>query len=125
MYLCHYKDKVYRAVNAANKALDEYKYHVVGGGAGTVSPSKFILQMLFAPGSDRWRNIHYRLLLSNYSSFLCTCNDVNERYIQWDGHFKVVTQVQPEVECMVRLPICYYFCRLCSMDVLYACILMY
>mmetsp|Transcript_31463 Transcript_31463/g.76086 ORF Transcript_31463/g.76086 Transcript_31463/m.76086 type:complete len:714 (+) Transcript_31463:170-2311(+) len=31
-------DKVYRAVIAANKALDKYKYHLVGGAAGTVSP---------------------------------------------------------------------------------------
>ena len=40
MHIFHYKDKVYRAVNAANKALDEYKYHLVGGAAGTVSPSE-------------------------------------------------------------------------------------
>lgn len=37
-------DKVYRAVQKANKAQEqeggEYKYHVVGGGAGTVSPRK-------------------------------------------------------------------------------------
>lgn len=33
-------DKVYRAVIAENQAQDAYKYHVVGGGAGTVSPSK-------------------------------------------------------------------------------------
>jgi len=33
-------DKVFRAVIAANKALEKYKYHVVGGAAGTVSPSK-------------------------------------------------------------------------------------
>ncbi len=33
-------DKVYRAMIAANKALDKYKYHIVGGAAGTVSPSK-------------------------------------------------------------------------------------
>jgi len=31
-------DKVYRAVIAANKALEKYKYHIVGGAAGTVSP---------------------------------------------------------------------------------------
>ena len=29
------KDKLYRAVNAANRALDEYKYHLAGGAAGT------------------------------------------------------------------------------------------
>ena len=33
-------DKVYRAVIDANQALEEYKYHLVGGAAGTVSPSK-------------------------------------------------------------------------------------
>jgi hypothetical protein len=31
-------DKAYRAVIAANKAQEEYKYHLVGGAAGTVSP---------------------------------------------------------------------------------------
>ena len=35
-----FKDKVYRAVLAENQALDEHKYHLVGGAAGTVSPSK-------------------------------------------------------------------------------------
>ena len=35
------KDKVYRAVEDANKEQDGgYKYHVVGGAAGTVSPSE-------------------------------------------------------------------------------------
>ena len=35
------KDKVYRAVEDANKEQDGgYKYHVVGGFAGTVSPSE-------------------------------------------------------------------------------------
>ncbi len=34
------KDKAYRAVIAANKAQEEYTYHLVGGAAGTVSPSK-------------------------------------------------------------------------------------
>ena len=33
-------DKAYQAVLAENKALDAYKYHLVGGAAGTVSPSK-------------------------------------------------------------------------------------
>ena len=33
-------DKLYRAVIKANQALDKYKYHIVGGAAGTVSPSK-------------------------------------------------------------------------------------
>ena len=33
-------DKVYRALVAENQALDEYKYHLTGGAAGTVSPSK-------------------------------------------------------------------------------------
>ena len=33
-------DKAYRAVLAENQALDAYKYHLVGGSAGTVSPSK-------------------------------------------------------------------------------------
>ena len=32
-------DKVYRAVIAANEK-EGYKYHLVGGGAGTVSPSE-------------------------------------------------------------------------------------
>ncbi len=36
----HIKDKAYRAVIAANKAQEDYKYHLVGGAAGTVSPSK-------------------------------------------------------------------------------------
>ena len=43
MYVCNYEDKVYRAVLAANQALDEYKYHLVGGAAGTVTPSKLYL----------------------------------------------------------------------------------
>ncbi len=34
------QDKAYRAVIAANKAQEDYKYHLVGGAAGTVSPSK-------------------------------------------------------------------------------------
>ena len=34
-----YTDKVYRAVIAANEE-EGYKYHVVGGAAGTVSPSE-------------------------------------------------------------------------------------
>ena len=34
-------DKVYRALVAENQALDAYKYHLVGGAAGTVSPSKY------------------------------------------------------------------------------------
>ena len=44
-------DKLYRAVIAANKALDEYKYHIVGGAAGTVSPSKqyLILFLNYVP----------------------------------------------------------------------------
>ena len=33
------KDKVYRAVVAVNEA-EGYKYHLVGGAAGTVSPSE-------------------------------------------------------------------------------------
>ena len=33
-------DKIYRAVIAANQALDKYKYHLVGGAAGTVSASE-------------------------------------------------------------------------------------
>ncbi len=36
----HAIDKVYRAVNDANNALDEFKYHLVGGAAGTVTPSE-------------------------------------------------------------------------------------
>lgn len=36
-------DKTYRAVKAANEEQEGgYKYHIVGGGAGTVSPSKSI-----------------------------------------------------------------------------------
>ena len=38
-------DKVYRAVIAENQALDAYKYHLVGGAAGTVSPSKLYLHL--------------------------------------------------------------------------------
>lgn len=35
-------DKTYRAVQAANEVQpDGYKYHIVGGAAATVSPSKF------------------------------------------------------------------------------------
>jgi hypothetical protein len=37
---CVHIDKTYRAVLAENQAHDEYKYHLVGGAAGTVSPSK-------------------------------------------------------------------------------------
>eukprot|EP00986_Skeletonema_menzelii_P012326 scaffold6756_cov109-Skeletonema_menzelii.AAC.1 len=37
-------DKLYRAVIDANKALDKYKYHVVGGAAGTVSPMGWTFQ---------------------------------------------------------------------------------
>ena len=43
MYVRHFEDKLYRAVLAANQALDEYKYHVVGGNAGTVTPSELYL----------------------------------------------------------------------------------
>ena len=40
-------DKAYRAVITANKAMEGgYKYHLVGGASGTVSPSKSSLQML-------------------------------------------------------------------------------
>ena len=38
-------DKVYRAVIDANQALEEYKYHLVGGAAGTVSPSESYLHL--------------------------------------------------------------------------------
>lgn len=37
-------DKLYRAVIDENKALDAYKYHVVGGAAGTVSPNGWTFQ---------------------------------------------------------------------------------
>ncbi|KAL7490891.1 hypothetical protein ACHAWT_000408, partial [Skeletonema menzelii] len=37
-------DKLYRAVIAANKALDKYKYHLAGGAAGTVSPMGWTFQ---------------------------------------------------------------------------------
>jgi FAD/FMN-containing dehydrogenase len=37
-------DKVYRAVLAENQALDEYKYHLVGGAVGTVSPMGWTFQ---------------------------------------------------------------------------------
>ena len=66
MYICNYKykDKVYRAVNAANKALGEYKYHLVGGAAGTaVTPSKFYLA-LFVLGRFREVIISFFLSLS-------------------------------------------------------------
>jgi hypothetical protein len=39
---------VYRAVIAANEALEDYKYHLVGGAAGTVSPSKLCLCLFLA-----------------------------------------------------------------------------
>ena len=42
-------DKVYRAVIAANQALEDYKYHLVGGAAGTVSPSEFYPHLFNIP----------------------------------------------------------------------------
>ena len=42
-YVQNYTDKAYRAVIAANKKQEEYKYHLAGGAAGTVSPSKLYL----------------------------------------------------------------------------------
>ena len=43
-------DKVFRAVIAANQEAanqeEGYKYHLVGGAAGTVSPSKRVLLLM-------------------------------------------------------------------------------
>ena len=45
------KDKVYRAVEDFNKEQDGgYKYHVIGGGDGTVSPSE-LHNMFYVWGS--------------------------------------------------------------------------
>ena len=43
-------DKAFRAVLAENEAQDANKYHLVGGAAGTVSPSKYkiCIYVLFA-----------------------------------------------------------------------------
>ena len=45
-----YTDKVFRAVIAANQEAanqeEGYKYHLVGGAAGTVSPSKRVLLLM-------------------------------------------------------------------------------
>ena len=90
-------DKAYRAVLAKNQALDAYKYHLVGGAAGTVSPSKYSIGICLT-----------LYVLSAFFSFFFTisrpCLNVN---IQWVGRFKVVTLVQWETAFMVSV------CLLC------------
>lgn len=49
-YVYLQKDKVYRAVIAANQAQEDgYKYHLAGGAVGTVSPSKLCLCIILSP----------------------------------------------------------------------------
>ena len=62
------KDKVYRAMEDFNKEQDGgYKYHVVGGGAGTVSPSE--LHKIFYLWSSFFRIlIHFLLSLISSNS---------------------------------------------------------
>ena len=75
------KDKVYRAMEDFNKEQDGgYKYHVVGGAAGTVSPSEL-------------HNIFYL-----WSSFPNPDSFSSFTYIikQWDGRGKVVSRELPE-----------------------------
>lgn len=93
-------DKVYRAVRDKNKAQEqeggEYKYHVVGGAAGTVSPRKCLLF-----DDDR-----------SYAYFLCLFRDFSPIFaslpllstipnVQLAGHFKVDSAVLPEADSMV------------------------
>ena len=63
-----FKDKVYRAVEDFNKEQDGgYKYHVVGGAAGTVSPSElhnilhniFYIWSSFFPNPDSFSSFTY------------------------------------------------------------------
>ena len=58
------KDKVYRAVEAVNKEQEGgYKYNVVGGSAGTVSPSElhniFFIWSSFFPNTDSFSSFTY------------------------------------------------------------------
>ena len=56
-------DKVYRALVAENQALDEYKYHLTGGAAGTVSPSELYLYLCIS-----YMPTTFFLLILSYNS---------------------------------------------------------